>query len=83
MIRVEEVSKSFDGKMAVDSLSFEVGTGIFGLLGPNGAGKTTTLRMLIGILKPDRGKIKILGQTPPKVRSRIGYLPEEGGSTES
>ncbi|WP_052302987.1 ABC transporter ATP-binding protein [Archaeoglobus veneficus] len=80
MIQAEEISKSFNGKTAVDSLSFEVGEGdIFGLLGPNGAGKTTTLRMLIGILRPDRGKIRILGQNPSKVRSRIGYLPEERG----
>jgi len=80
MIQAEDLSKSFNGKIAVDSLSFEVEEGdIFGLLGPNGAGKTTTLRMFIGILKPDRGKIRILGRTLSKVRSRIGYLPEERG----
>ena len=65
---------------AVNSLSLEVKKGeIFGLLGPNGAGKTTTLKMLLGLLFPTEGEIKILGKQAHDVskNEKIGYLPEE------
>ena len=65
---------------AVNSLSLEVKKGeIFGLLGPNGSGKTTTLKMLLGLLFPTEGEIKILGQPAHDVskNEKIGYLPEE------
>ena len=64
---------------AVRNLSFEVRAGeIFGLLGPNGAGKTTTLKMIVGLLRPDRGSIRIFGQDNRKPSSRkdVGFLPE-------
>jgi ABC-2 type transport system ATP-binding protein len=66
----------------VDGLSFSVDRGeIFALIGPNGAGKTTTLRMLLGILRPDRGAVRYaldgVAAWPPA--SRLGYLPEERG----
>ena len=70
----------YDGVTAVDDLSFEVRRGeIFGLLGPNGAGKTTTIRMVMDILRPDDGMVRVLGQTPGNSRERVGYLPEERG----
>ncbi len=55
--------------------------GIYGLIGPNGAGKTTTIRMILGILRPDRGSVRIFGETPLTARRRgwITYLPEQGG----
>lgn len=65
---------------AVNSLSLEVKKGeIFGLLGPNGSGKTTTLKMLLGLLFPTEGDIKILGKPAHDVskNEKIGYLPEE------
>jgi ABC-2 type transport system ATP-binding protein len=53
---------------------------IHGFLGPNGAGKTTTIKMLVGLLTPDSGSLKILGMDAagdkPKIRQRIGYMPE-------
>jgi ABC-2 type transport system ATP-binding protein len=51
---------------------------IFGLLGPNGAGKTTTLKMMLGLLRPDRGRVKLFGRPPedPAARARLGFLPE-------
>jgi|SRR5581483_874239 len=75
------VRKSFDGVVAVDDLSLTIPTGaIFGLLGPNGAGKTTAIRMLIGILLPDSGEVRIFGAPVRRdVTRRIGYLPEERG----
>ena len=80
-IEVRDVSKSYNGVEAVHDLSFTVHTGeIFGLLGPNGAGKTTTIRMLVDIIKPDHGHIRLFGQPlSEKVLDRVGYLPEERG----
>lgn len=80
VLEVRGVVKRYDGVTAVDDLSFEVRRGeIFGLLGPNGAGKTTTIRMIMDILRPDDGVVRILGQTPGNSRERVGYLPEERG----
>lgn len=65
---------------ALNSLSLEVKKGeIFGLLGPNGSGKTTTLKLLLGLLFPSEGEIKVLGEPATNVEKneRIGYLPEE------
>ncbi|MFH1300577.1 MAG: ATP-binding cassette domain-containing protein, partial [Planctomycetota bacterium] len=65
---------------ALNSLSLEVKKGeIFGLLGPNGSGKTTTLKLLLGLLFPSEGEIKVLGQPASNVEKNehIGYLPEE------
>ncbi len=64
---------------AVSDLSFDVRRGeVFGLLGPNGAGKTTTLKMIVGLLKPDRGSIRVFGtdNRDPRSRKDIGFLPE-------
>ena len=64
MIEVEGLSKRFGSRQAVDGLSLSARTGeIYGFLGPNGAGKTTTIRMLLGILAPDTGSIRICGRT--------------------
>jgi ABC-2 type transport system ATP-binding protein len=81
VVEVSQVSKSFKGIKVVDSVSFGIGQGeIFGMVGPNGAGKTTTIRMLMDIIKPDSGEIKILGKPINEaVKNRIGYLPEERG----
>jgi ABC-2 type transport system ATP-binding protein len=65
---------------AVNAVSFQVRCGeVFGLLGPNGSGKSTTIKMMLGLLFPSRGNLRVLGRTPRdvKVKERIGYLPEE------
>lgn len=65
---------------AVQDVSFEIRPGeVFGLLGPNGSGKSTTIKMILGLLKPTRGVLRVLGRDPRDVRAkaRIGYLPEE------
>jgi len=80
-IAVENVTKRFDAVVAVSGLSLRIEKGaVFGLLGPNGAGKTTSLRMIMHILIPDEGGIRILGQPAgERTQDLIGYLPEERG----
>ena len=79
-LTVSRLKKSFANVAAVQDVSFDVEQGgIFGLLGPNGAGKTTTIRMIMDILKPDAGTIRILNHAPGLGREQIGYLPEERG----
>lgn len=81
MIRVEELTKNFGARRAIDSLSFEARQGeILGFLGPNGAGKTTTMRILTGYMPPSSGAANIAGYDVVaellEVRKRVGYLPE-------
>ncbi len=80
-VEVNHISKAYVNKTAVDDLSFSVAQNeIFGLIGPNGAGKTTTIRMMMDIIKPDSGDIKILGEKiNENSKNAIGYLPEERG----
>lgn len=80
-VALDRVRKTFDHFVAVEDLSLTIGPGsVFGLLGPNGAGKTTTLRMILGILVPDTGEVRLFGE-PFQLRhlQRVGYLPEERG----
>ncbi|MGH9893164.1 MAG: ABC transporter ATP-binding protein [bacterium] len=79
---VDRVTKRFAGHLAVDALSLEIPRGvIYGLLGPNGAGKTTTIRMIMNILVPDEGSVRLFegGGTARDYSTRIGFLPEERG----
>jgi ABC-2 type transport system ATP-binding protein len=80
-IEAKGLFKSFDGKEAVSGIDLAVPEGsIYGILGPNGAGKTTTLRMLLGIIDPDRGERSLLGHAnPQQAAALVGYLPEERG----
>jgi len=77
-IEIRDLVKSFDGLRAVDYLNLNIDKGqIFGLLGPNGAGKTTTIRMLVGLLKPDNGSIRIQSMGNWEWKGDTGYIPEE------
>lgn len=80
-IEAKGLFKAFDGKTAVDGIDIAVPEGsIYGILGPNGAGKTTTLRMLLGIIDPDRGERTLFGHKRPLEAAKlVGYLPEERG----
>lgn len=80
VLSVLDVVKHYGKVKAVDGVSFEVAAGrITGLLGRNGAGKTTTLRMITGVLHPDRGRVELFGAGVGAARDRLGYLPEERG----
>jgi hypothetical protein len=80
-VLIDRVSKSFGDLVAVDDLSLEVPRGsIYGFIGPNGSGKTTTLRMIMRILHPDQGQIRVLDEESREAANdRVGYLPEERG----
>ena len=72
----------FGSTTAVDGVEFSIAPGeAYGLLGPNGAGKTTTIAMLVGLLDPDEGEVRIAGRAvaddPRGARARIGYVPQE------
>lgn len=76
-IRVHEVSFSYSNRKVLDGVSLEVDPGSFtALIGPNGAGKSTLLRLLLGILKPATGEIRILGRPPGEQGQPIGYVPQ-------
>lgn len=80
IIEVHNVTKAFKDKKAVDSVSFQVEKGsIVALLGPNGAGKTTTMLMMLGLLKPTQGSIRLFGQEPGSTGAsqRIGAMLQE------
>jgi ABC-2 type transport system ATP-binding protein len=78
---VDNVTKRYGERVAVEGLSFAAAPGaVYGVLGPNGAGKSTTMRMVVGVLKPDAGTVRVFGQTPRIGKlPRVGYLPEERG----
>jgi ABC-2 type transport system ATP-binding protein len=82
-----ELTRDFNGTLAVDHLTFSVPSGIiFGFLGPNGAGKTTTIRLLLGLLEPTEGQAQVLGfdtcSQAGQIRSRTGALLEHSGLYE-
>ena len=81
-IEISHVTKKYsNGVMALDDISFCVGSGVFGLLGHNGAGKTTLMKALVTVLFPSTGTIRVCGFDSRKqgneVRERIGYMPQE------
>lgn len=80
-VELTGLAKTFDGKVAVRPLDLTVPRGsTYALLGPNGAGKTTTIRMMLRIIDPDAGSIRVLGEPLSQERlSVFGYLPEERG----
>ncbi|HET7489406.1 MAG TPA: ABC transporter ATP-binding protein [Acidimicrobiales bacterium] len=84
VIETEDLSRSFGRQVALDGLSLDVQEGeIVALLGPNGAGKTTTVRLLNGVLRPDRGRARVLGLDPgadgTELRRRTGVLTDAAG----
>jgi ABC-2 type transport system ATP-binding protein len=82
LIETSHLVKHYGDKAAVDDVSFQVyGGEIFGFLGPNGAGKTTTLKMIVGLLHPTSGTVKVSGYDvvgqPLQAKAACGYVPDE------
>jgi ABC-2 type transport system ATP-binding protein len=81
VLRLEELRKKYGETVALDGVSFDVGAGqMFGFVGPNGAGKTTLMRIVLGVLAADSGRVLWHGEPiDAEARRRIGYMPEERG----
>jgi len=82
MICFDSVSRKFGSKVAVDQLSLEIPAGqVFAFLGPNGAGKTTTIKMLVGLLRPSCGAVRVgpyeLRRQPRQAARLLGYVPDQ------
>jgi zinc transport system ATP-binding protein len=78
IIEVSNLAFSYNGNRVIDNVSFIVRECEFlALIGPNGGGKTTLLKLLLGLLKPDSGDIRIFDQPPAKSAHRIGYVPQD------
>ena len=77
----DHVQRKFGHVLALSDVSFDLEKGVTGLLGANGAGKTTLISLLLGVLRPDAGKLEVLGMDPLKagyrLRQKIGYAPED------
>jgi ABC-2 type transport system ATP-binding protein len=82
LIETSSLVKKYGDKLAVDDVSFQVHAGeIYGFLGPNGAGKTTTIKMIVGLLRPTSGVVKVAGydvvNQPVQAKAASGYVPDE------
>lgn len=76
-IRVQNLSFSYGESLVLERVDLEVGRGAFvGLVGPNAGGKSTLLKLILGLLQPQTGRIQVLGRPPRQVSRRIGYVPQ-------
>ena len=80
-LEVRDVAYAYGDRVALDGVGFEIAPGVLtGLLGPNGAGKTTLMRIILGVLSPDRGEVLVHGApVDSEVRQHWGYMPQERG----
>ena len=87
IIEFENVSLAYGNRLILDNINFKINEGqIFGMLGPNGVGKSTIFNLLIGLINPKNGKIKIAGEDATKYpiylrtkKFQVGYVPQHGG----
>jgi len=78
VIELENVWAYYDGVPVLEDVNLDVGYNDFlGIIGPNGGGKTTLLKVILGLMMPSRGKVRVLGDSPVKSRSLIGYMPQD------
>jgi ABC-2 type transport system ATP-binding protein len=80
LVQATDVARFYGDVVGVCDLSVTIPRGTVGLLGPNGAGKSTFLKLLVGELKPSRGQIEVLGETPfsnPRLHARLGFCPQQ------
>jgi ABC-type uncharacterized transport system ATPase subunit len=85
VLELNGLTRRYGDLVALDDLSFTVAEGqMFGFVGPNGAGKTTAMRIVLGVLEPDRGEVRWRGRpVDAETRRRFGYMPEDYGQTFS
>lgn len=77
VVRLEDVWVRFDGVAILEGIDLSVYQNDFlGMIGPNGGGKTTLLKVILGLIRPSRGKVTVLGSTPERGRRFVGYVPQ-------
>jgi len=77
VIRLEGVSFSYNGNRVLEGADLAIGERDFAyIVGPNGGGKTTLLKLMLGILQPEKGSVRVLGMAPERARQRLGYVPQ-------
>ena len=77
VVEMENVCFSYNGKTVLENVNLRIGRGdLLAMIGPNGGGKTTLLKLIMGFLKPESGKISVMGKRPSKVAASIGYVPQ-------
>jgi len=77
VISIEELSFAYNGNVVLEDVNLSIGNREFvWVVGPNGGGKTTLLKIILGLLKPTRGTVRVLGRSPARARRRIGYMPQ-------
>jgi len=77
IVKLDDVWAAYDGKTVLEGINLRVSKHDFlGIIGPNGGGKSTLLKIILGLIKPSRGVITVLGNNPEKSRDRIGYVPQ-------
>jgi zinc transport system ATP-binding protein len=78
IVEIRDVAYAYSGEAVLQNVSLDIRQGDFmAVIGPNGGGKTTLLKLMLGILKPDRGTVRIFGIQPREAASRIGYVPQD------
>jgi zinc transport system ATP-binding protein len=86
LIEIQDISFNYGGRLVLDGINLDINRGEFlGIIGPNGSGKTTLLKVILGLLKPSHGTIKIFGTDIASFRtwSKIGYVPQKPGSNST
>lgn len=77
IVKLENVWAAYDGLIVLDNVNLSVCRNDFlGIIGPNGGGKTTLLKLVLGLVHPSRGEVKVFGITPEKARRFVGYVPQ-------
>lgn len=78
IVKLEDVWVSYNETPVLEGVNLTVAPGDFiGLIGPNGGGKTTLLKVILGLIKPDRGRVTVLGKPPEQSRGEVGYVPQK------
>lgn len=84
VIEISQVSFSYNGATILEEVNLDVQSGDFlAIIGPNGGGKTTLIKLMLGLLKPDRGHLRVLGLPPHEASPRVGYVPQDTGTNVS
>lgn len=77
IVEIQDVTFSYNGEIVLEEVNLNIREEDFiALIGPNGGGKTTLLKLILGLLKPDKGVIRVKGRSPQKSSSSIGYVPQ-------